>query len=631
MSLESAIEIYSSGASSSYEEVTVSNITSSIDSSVTNLSYRRCHNLGHVGTAKLIPTMLFAGFGSSGIAEFPDSMVERMSRYKDPTSGRAPLLLKLNLRTNRDYCRDTQDAADLLDHAITSVGSSVYGTSAICIGYSTGALDALLFAARYPDRCLGVVLYYPNYDIGLDPKDSYYVMQSDSNRAIISGRVQPSGDIRLSSVDSSLDEYITRNAIDSLPQIMGLEGGPHVWILSDVDDTEVLPSVSRLVSTLGSTRESSIKVHSYSSQSGDSLRILHSLGDNSDGAIYAERYYFPYLLKNAVEWSMPDRVDKNKLRVLGWIKTRLFELWLGETTTPKSDATGGLNMSADLAYSDSTRQYSISPVTTPTGYCQIIRDRDNRDTAISSVNYSTNINLNRIRDISTVQSIGVTHSFRADAGVTDSSGVTNWTDQIGGLSFTASTNKPSYTVDSNGKNIIRFSGASSQKLLLNSLLVTPTQDFTLFIVASKTNSTYGSLFELSHHGTYSRVGLAYNSGTDSGYAFDNSNNWAISNTNGIGSHIFSQNTPHVFALMRYSDRLYLSMDGSNWSYSGYINLTFTTTGTNTTSIGCGWADGGGAYHQFFTGDVYELDSKPAATSECDVFSYKNLMQSRWSF
>ena len=75
----------------------------------------------------------------------------------------------------------------------------------------------------------------------------------------------------------------------------------------------------------------------------------------------------------------------------------------------------------------------------------------------------------------------------------------------------------------------------------------------------------------------------------------------------------------------------MSFDGSNWSKSSVTADTFTTTGTNTTSIGAGWADGGGAFWQFWTGDVYELATKDGATSEADITSAWALMKTRWQF
>lgn len=640
--VDSTADIPTTGASGSYSEATVTNVTSSIDPTITNLGYRRVYDTGHAATAKLMSTMLFGGFGQNGIAQFPDAMAERMSSYVDESTGRSPLVIKMQTRGRGnlgtiDYARDGQDALDILDHAVNAVGSNVYGygttggASAVVIGYSTGGLDALNFAARFPDRCLGVVVYFPNYDLGADPKDSYYPIQSSATRAQIAASVQPGGDVRLNPGAASVDQYMARNAIDAVARIVAIPGGPHVWVLADLDETEPLPSATRLRDALQSIPAAKGKVHVHLTKTGDSNRILHADGANGASEIYAERYYFPYLLKNAAEWTMPRKSPPGGLRILGWMKTKLFEVWTGPSTSPKTTASaGGRDHAAEFQYDDYTRRFKILPITSTSGYFQVIRDADNRSTAFTA-GTELAVDLNVTRSISAVTEIGVEHSFRADAGVTDSSGVTNWADQIGALAFTEATNKPAVATDADGKSLIRFTGASSHKLVLSSFLVDPTQDFTVFLVTNKTNSTTSYPFELSHHGTLARVGIGFTSNATEGHAYNDAGSWAIANTNGIGGQTWSQNAKHVIGLMRKSGVLYMSIDGSYWSYSAYTSTTFTTSGTNTTSLGCGWANGGGAYWQFFTGDIYEIDSKQAATSEADVFAYNALMRSRWTF
>lgn len=68
----------------------------------------------------------------------------------------------------------------------------------------------------------------------------------------------------------------------------------------------------------------------------------------------------------------------------------------------------------------------------------------------------------------------------------------------------------------------------------------------------------------------------------------------------------------------------VSIDGSEWysrspatnpASSAVLDDTFTTTGTTTTSLGAGWADGGNTYWQFLTGDIYEVVSWDEAIGE----------------
>jgi hypothetical protein len=130
---------------------------------------------------------------------------------------------------------------------------------------------------------------------------------------------------------------------------------------------------------------------------------------------------------------------------------------------------------------------------------------------------------------------------------------------------------------------------------LNQFLVDPTKDFTIFVTCTKTNTTLGSFLELSHHGTLARVGMEYNSTVDTGYAFNDAGAWAIANSNGVGGHIISQNNIHVIVLMRRDNSLWIGTDCSPLSKSPYVSNIFTVTAPNTTSLGAGWANSGGAH------------------------------------
>jgi len=638
--------IPTTGATGVYTEVDTTSVASSIDPTITNMGYKRCHDNGHAATSKLVPTLLFPGFGQSGRSQFPDSMAERIAGYADPTSGRAPLVIKMQTRGRGgsgtiDYARDTQDAIDIIDHAVAAVGSNAFGYSAtqntapaIVMGYSTGGLDALSFACRFPDRCLGIGLYFPNYDIGYDSEDSYYGKQGSSIRTTIASQVQPGGDVRLTPGAASLDQYLTRNVIDAIAKIVAIPGGPHVWLFSDYNETEGLPSITRLKNALQAIPGARAKTHIHITQTGDSNRILHADGANGASEQYAERYMFPYVLANAAEWTMPRQSPPGDLQLLGWMKTKLFEIWMGPNTNPKSAAgAGGKDHTAVFKYDYDTRKFTIRPITSTNGYVQVICDGDSQSYAFTA-GQELVIDLNVAVSISSVADIGFTNSWRADSGVTDSSGVTNWLDAIGGaLAFTASANKPALATDGNGKNFIQFTAASSQKLLLNQLLADPLADFTISITCKRTSATTGMSFvEVSHHGTAARIGIQYNGGPG-GYALNDSGQWMIQETNGVGGGAFTINDIHVIHLFRRNGTLYMAVDGLVGSVpsSPFVNSSFTKTGTNTTSLGAGWANGGGAYWQFLDGGIYEVDFKQEAISRADIISHLTLMKSRWSF
>ena len=642
------------GATGVYTDVDVTTVTSSIDPSITNIGYKRTHDNGHAGTQKLVATLLFPGFGQSGrsISMFPDAMAQRIAQYVDPVSGRAPLVLRTQTRgrTNGgtiDYARDGQDALDILEHAGQALTTNVFGYAtnsdgsfkyntipAIVVGYSTGALDALDFACRFPDRTLAVVLYYPNYDIGFDPLDSYYMLRPAATRASIAGWVQPGGDQRLSPGAASLDQYMVRNPIDGIARIMALPGGPHVWILGDVPDDDVLPTKTRLRDAIQSVPAAKAKLHVHLTTTGDSNRILHSQGPNGTGSAYAERYFFPYVLEKAAEWTMPTKSPDSDLRLLGWMKTKDFEIWTGNTSNPKSAAgAGGKDHAGELKYDNKTRRFRFKPLTTTNGYLQIIREGVSRVKPFTAGQELT-VDLNISDTITSVADIGFTGSWRADQGVTNSSGVTHWVDSIGGvLDFVPVTNKPALSTDANGKNFIGFTAASSHALNIAQLLLDPLQDYTIAIVFKKTTSTQNQyLFDHSHHGSYAVFGLSYTSAL-SGYFLGDNGTWMIQNSNGLGGNSITLNDIHVAYLIRRNGVAYIkvdTLDGSAPS-SPFVATNFTKTGTVKTTIGASWADGAGALWRYFDGGIYELDIKQEAMSEADLISHFALMKSRWSF
>lgn len=649
--------IPTTGASGSFTEVDVTNVTSSIDSSITNLGYKRCNDTGHAAASKLVPTLLFGGFGQSGRSQFSDALAQRMAGYVDPASGRAPLVIKMQTRGRGnggtiDYARDGQDALDILDHATNAVGSNVFGYAtngdgtfkgnapAIAIGYSTGGLDALNFAARFPDRCLGVAVFFPNYDIGFDSEDSYYAKQGTSIRTTIAAQVQPSGDVRLNAGAASLDQYLVRNVIDAIARVVAMPNAPHVYLLGDYNETEGLPTITRLKNALQSIPNSKAKVHICITQTGDSNRILHADGVNGASEIYAERYFFPYLLANAAEWTMPIKSPAGDLRLPGWMKTKLFEIWTGTTTNPKSTAgAGGKDHCGELQYDDHAQRYKFTPLTTTSGYLQVIKEGVPRVVPFTAstpviVDFNVARSITEVYDSDPTKDLGFTKSWQADSGVTDSSGVTHWVEKIGGvLDFAEATNKPTYGTDANGKRYIGFTRASSQKLVMSSLLVNPLQDFTIAITCFRSSSTSGmSFFEMSHHGTSARIGVQYN-GSASGYLIGDNNSWLVSNSNGLGGNTMTINNIHVIYIWRRNGSAYMSMDGLVGSIpiNPFVAANFTQTGTNTTSLGAGWADGGGAYWQFLDGGIYEIDAKQEAINQADALAHMALMKSRWSF
>lgn len=638
------------GASGTYSEATAT-VTSTLDSSITNLAYDRCANAGHAGTSKGVPFLLFPGFSQTK-SQFTQAMKRRLADYVDPVSGRAPFVLGISSRGRGtggtiDYVRDRQDRDDCVKHAVAAVGASnlfASGRGVVVIGYSTGCLDALLYACTFPDSVLAIVLYYPNFDLGVDPADSYWALQSTTQRTTY--LVPQVGD-RAQGSAAAIDPYLARNPIDAIARIVALPGGPHIWILGDRTEAPAvpIPNPDRLAAALRAVPGAISKTHVHITQAGDVNRILHDAGVDGAGTIYSERFWVTTVLAGAAEWSMPREAPPNGLRLLGWMRTRTitgsvnpsddrpgFEVWTGTVVNPKANAAGGRLHACEFRYWDTGRQFTFDPVTSQNGYLQVLRDASNRSYDLTAGSKLI-LNLNVSMAITAFADLGFQHEWKGGVGVTGTTQVTNWADQIGALAFTATagTTCPATATDADGKALLRFDATSSQKLLLNQLLVDPTKDFTICMVVNKTNATAQFILEMSHHGTAAVLNIAYTSGVTSSNHKNDAGTYATLNTNGIGGQPFSQNAKHFVVLMRKNGADYISIDGSAWSLSTVPSDSFTTTGTNTTTIGCGWANGGGAYWQFLTGDVYHLVSKDSATGEADLLAGWKLAKDTWTF
>jgi pimeloyl-ACP methyl ester carboxylesterase len=702
--------------------VTVTGRTSSIDpSTVTAL---RCRYAWVNDGSELVPIALLAGFAGVD-TEFPDAKIQRIAKYKHPVTGRRYLPIAVTMRGRLtpttpdaggvDCVRDSTDIADILDHVVSLVGaSSVFGSGKSCIlaGFSTGAHDALLFARRFPDRVLGLILQWPNFDF-LDATDGYYAIVGEATRTNYLDVWL--GDLRTrpnASAAYVLNHYRACDPISGLGEFLALEGAPPVWIIADADDPAVpLPDHQRLIQACQTMRSGSGQTHVHVSTSASAYRYRHNEAHASAGNIWSERLWaMPLLGPELAEWRFP---RAGKLRVLGYLETRAdtdrpgFKAWLGAATAPRTSNVGGQGFVADLEYDDCAREYRFTPITTQSGYAQILRAADDRSVVLTA-GTPLRIDLNEAPAFADMAAAGMAHDFTAEAGTHGTAIVSSIDDQIGALVFyaptvvgttnagaaglygaggtlnglniklnvggagettlvlngatnTASsaalltaihgqwadvtativathlvltndaggsivvgagtanaalgltagtyTNAPTLGTDGDGKKYLSFVAATKDMFLLDQLAFDPRTDFTAaFVVYTSASSAF--FFAESHHGTLAELRIARNTTVEAKYLLDGSGTYGTDSTNGIGGQAFSAGAKHVLLLRRRTvggvSYLDVSIDGSAWDTSEILADTFTTTGTNTTTLGAGWANSGGAYWQFLTGRIYRV-------------------------
>lgn len=607
--------------------VTVTGIASSIDSgTVTAL---RCRYAWVDDGAELVPIVLLPGFAGAD-TEFSDAKIQRIAKYQHPVTHRRYLPIAVTMRGRLtpttpdaggvDCVRDSTDIADILDHVVGLVGADkVFGSGKSCIpaGFSTGAHDALLFARRYPDRTLAIIAQWPNFDF-LDATDGYYAIVGEDVRTnyldVWLGNLRTRSN---ASTDYVVNHYRACDPISGLGEFLALENAPPVWIVADAEDPAVpLPDHQRLIQACQTLRRGSATTHVHVSEDGDTHRFRHNEAHASAGNIWSERFWaMPLLGPDLAEWRFP---RAGKLRVLGYLETRAdtdrpgFKAWLGSATAPRASNVGGQGFVADLTYDDSAAEYRFSPVTTQSGYAQIIRGADNRSKALTAGTPLT-IDLNEAPAFASMTAAGMAHDFNADISgslTMGGSDVTAWADQIGALSFTASGEGPAVATDGDGADYLSFVAASSNKLLMSQLAFTPDDDFTLALVVY-TGAASAFFFAESHHGSLAELRVRRNTTLAADYLLDAAGTYGTVSSNGIGGQAFTANTKHVLILRRRTDadgvsHLDVSIDGAAWKTSVIVADTFTQTGTNTTTLGAGWANSGGAYWQFLTGRIYRV-------------------------
>jgi pimeloyl-ACP methyl ester carboxylesterase len=606
-------------------------LASSIDPSITNLAYKRVHL---PGATEYVPLIVIPGFAQSYAAGFTDAFLERLASYRDPDTGRAFLVIAVTTRGRgndgtEDCVRSSYDIVDMLDHAVANAGVTVFGSgkSAVLSGYSTGSHGALLFMRRFPDRVLGVVCNWPNFDL-----IEYYSRISETLRTTYLDVWL--GDLRLRPV-AVVDKYRASNPIDKLGEFMAADGAAPLWTFADNDDPDAvpLPHHDRLIEACQSFPAGAAITHAHVSGSGDSIRYRHDGGISSAATIYSERMWVPAMLGSPAERVFP---RSGRARVLGFLETRRdvdtgrpgFAVWLGPNTNPRGDAytdavtqCGGQGYVADLEYDDSGTTYRLDLRTTTSGHAQVIRHLDDRRQAITA-GAPLLVDLNVAPTYADLEAAGMEHDFTAETGTTGTAPVTALADQIGALSFTAVAG-PTLGTDGDGAKYLGFAAASSQYMSLSQLAFDPREDFTLVLVVDKTSSDSTYYFSVSHHGTKAELAVWHNSTEKGTYLLDSTGTYGTETSNGVGNHTFSLNAKHVIVMRRHTkvdgtSVLGISVGGSNWSESDILADTFTTTGTNTTQIGAAWADGGSVIWKHLTGRIYRVAWCQSAKSDSEI-------------
>lgn len=617
-------------ASGTWSEATVTNVVATRGPTVTNLSYRRCHSLGHVTAGTVMrPIMLLPGFAGDGVTEFPQSFRRALADMgllvvSPTTQGRGSVSGALHYQPF-----ETQALLDILAAAVAaaeSAGATVYGGGrcAWFLSSSTGAVDLGLMLQRCPEAMLGGTILYGNPNLL-----RYHELVGGSTLTALEAQLAVLG----AREPAALDYYTAVN-LDAVSRVLALsECTARIFIGGDSGDTSVpIPDPADFVCVArgehGARRNVSYRITDAFDDSAD--RIQHNSGATSTGVTRFNYRWIDEALV-ATEWRLP--VAFSGLRAQGWFR-RLevtgsadpvndrpgVEVWLSPTTDGREDANAGRALAADVSIT-AEGLITIEPVTSTMGFAEIVSGVTARVVPLEPrlvVDLAAPPAINTTNDLLI---LGIDHAWFSDEGVTGSP-VDSWEEApgFGSITLSAAANKPATATDSDGIPTIRFTTAGQTKLMAASLPFSPRTDYTMIVVYSVPDTTAGQLVNLTHQGAYNTLSLNItDSPQDLVYYRDATYNGIAASA---GGHPVSTAVKHVSYVRRVDSNLYEALDlgTENIGAIDPAKDTFLTTGTNHMTVGAGLADSGNPAVPFEwkNADIYAILTAPIGLSPAEI-------------
>lgn len=619
-------------ASGTWSEATVTNVVATRGPTVTNLTYRRCHSLGHVTAGRVMrPLVLLPGFGGDGTTEFSQSFRRGLADIgflviAVTTQGRGTVSGSLHYSPF-----ETQAILDLLAAAVTaatSAGATVYGGGrcAWFLSSSTGAIDLGLMLQRCPEAVLGATMLYPNADLL-----AYHEMVSGGTLTALESQLAVLGAREPGALD-----YYTATNLDAISRVLALpECTARLFVGGDTLDTSVpIPDPAEIVKTARGHFDAldmvSYRITNASNDSAD--RIQHNGGATSTGVT---RFNYRWVQEAlvATEWRLPLAVEG--LRAQGLFRRIAVtgsanpaddragvDIWLSPSTDGVADANAGRALSADVSIT-AEGLITIEPVTTTSGFAEVISGVTARVVALEPhlrVDLAAPPIISTLADLLT---LGIDHFWIADKNVTGGGTITAWAEEdgFGAITLAAASNNPASATDSDGVAVVRFTAASSQKLIGTGLPFSPRANHTAIVVYSVPSAAAGQIVNLTHQGTLDTLSLNVTaSPVDIVYYRNNTYAVATAGGAGVGGHSVSTATKHVSAWRRVDSSLYESLDLGTEHSVAIVTDTFLATGTNHITVGAGLAQSGSVNDpfEFFNGDVYAILTAPIALSPAEI-------------
>jgi pimeloyl-ACP methyl ester carboxylesterase len=280
--------------------------------------------------------ILMHGFSDSN-TNFNQSAMERMAGY-------GFFVVAPNLRATKDASgREIHDIADCVANVRAKFPNFIHADRNVIAGYSGGGGNALNAACKFPDLWTTVISHFGMSDYGYNNPSGWWYQNAAFQAAL---------EIRIGGTPAAVPEnYRARNARDGIKNFSGGE----LFLLHDADDSSVNINQSQLLADAMDAFGMSNHTENYTN-SGSTFRWLHGY-PNSNPLAQAENVWYPSALENPA-WTIP---ATGTIRVIGYIVTKRFEIWLGGLTEAAAGA--GRTEVADVTYNTNTGEYEITPLT----------------------------------------------------------------------------------------------------------------------------------------------------------------------------------------------------------------------------------------------------------------------------
>jgi dienelactone hydrolase len=213
--------------------------------------------------------------------------------------------------------REIQDIIDAVEYVKANYAANVDSSQIGIVGYSGGGGNTYSAISRFPDYFNTAAVFFGMSDYGHNPADGWYQttpLYRTEMDAWIGG-----------SPTTYPDRYHARASVLA---VQNYTGG-YLWIFHDDQDPYV--PVSHTDNAVSALSTAGLTNYSASiTTTTDSPRWIHALQNTGEPIVNAESTFIaPIVAKTHGAWTVP---ASGTMKVMGWLDTKRFALWLGDGT-----------------------------------------------------------------------------------------------------------------------------------------------------------------------------------------------------------------------------------------------------------------------------------------------------------